>query len=99
MKIQIMHKVLALGVMTIFSLPAQAAPPPPIEHQVKVNLSLEMAWQTWTTKEGLESFLGREVVIDANVDGLFVVNFLAQPIQGTRGTGELRVLAVEPEKR
>ena len=83
----------------VMGITGESRSSPPIEHQITVEATIADVWTTWTTKEGLESFFGREVFLDLKVGGKFVVYFYPEGVEGPRGTSDLNVLVVEPEKR
>jgi uncharacterized protein YndB with AHSA1/START domain len=75
------------------------APPLVIGHTITVEVPLTRAWEIWTTKEGLETFLAEEIILERQVNGHFQVNFFPENPQGQKGTEDLTILVLEPEKR
>lgn len=63
-----------------------------------IEAPVTQVWETWTTKEGLESFLAPACNIDLRVDGTLDVFFFPEAPVGQRGAEGLRILSVLPNK-
>jgi len=81
------------------AITANAAAPEPIQYEAVVHSTVEEAWRSWTTEEGLESFFAREVIIEPRVMGEFSIHFFPDNAPGTRGAEGMRILAFEPGDR
>lgn len=82
---------------------ANAADSSPADRRIFITVEapvpLEDAWRLWTTREGLESFFGREAHIDPKVDGNLSIYFYPDRPPGVRGAEDMRILAFEPMRR
>lgn len=69
-----------------------------IEKSVVVEATLDQAWDSWTTREGITSFFAPDAKIEPKVGGAFQIYIdpLAQP--GAKGADDMRFLAVQPKQ-
>ena len=77
------------------ALPAPAAERA-IEKSVTITATLDQAWDAWTTRAGIVSFMAPDARIEARVGGAFQIHFdpLAEP--GSRGADDMRFMALQP---
>ncbi len=88
---------LLLALPLAFTSPAHAAERA-IDKEIVVPATLDAAWATWTTREGITSFFAPDAVVDAKAGGAFhiYINPLAEP--GMKGADDMRFLAVQPKQ-
>jgi len=70
-----------------------------IEAQVSVGYSIDRAWETWTTAEGLAMFFAKQCVVEPKPGGAFEILFFPDNAPGLRGAEGTFLLAVEPRSR
>lgn len=66
-----------------------------ITKQVVVPAPIETVWRTWTTREGIVSFLAPEAEIDARVGGAFHIHFNPYGEPGQKGADDMRFMALQ----
>jgi uncharacterized protein YndB with AHSA1/START domain len=69
-----------------------------IDKQIVIEATLDEAWQSWTTREGIVSFLAPDAVIDARVGGAFHIHFDPTAPEGMKGADDMRFLALQPKR-
>ena len=69
-----------------------------IDKEVVINATLEQAWASWTTREGIRSFFAPDANIDARSGGPFEVYIDPGAAPGLKGADDMRFLAVQPKK-
>lgn len=69
-----------------------------IEKSAIVDATLDQAWDSWTTREGIVSFFAPDAKIEPRVGGAFhiYIDPLAQP--GSKGADDMRYMALQPKK-
>ncbi|MBU1095209.1 MAG: SRPBCC domain-containing protein [Ignavibacteriae bacterium HGW-Ignavibacteriae-2] len=67
-------------------------------HEISVNANVNEVFNTWVTKEGLESFFAPKCSVDPKIDGLFEILFDLDAEPGSRGAENQRVMAFEKDK-
>ncbi len=72
--------------------------PEPIVKKAVVNATAAELWRLWTTREGLNSFFGRDSRVELKVGGAFEIYFLMENEYGLRGSEGCRILSFLPEK-
>jgi uncharacterized protein YndB with AHSA1/START domain len=75
-----------------------ATPTRLIRKQTVTSVSVESAWKTWTTPEGVSSFFAPKANIDARVGGPYELFFDLKAPRGFQGTEGCKVLSVESPK-
>jgi len=87
----------ALLLLALFGVPALAAERV-IEKSVVVDATLDQAWDSWTTREGIIGFFAPDAKIEPRVGGAFQIYIdpLAEP--GMRGADDMRYMALQPKK-
>ena len=69
-----------------------------IEKEVVVNATLEQVWQTWTTRNGVETFFAPKANIDFKIGGMYEMLFdLKKPV-GEQGSEGVKILSFLPNK-
>ncbi len=68
----------------------------PIEVEAIVNAPIADVWSSWTTAEGIKSFIGREATIELRPGGAYEIYFDDKGSPGQRGSEGCHVLAYEP---
>ena len=66
-----------------------------IQKTVVVAAPVAEVFRAWTTKEGLESFLAPEAVVDPRPDGAFEIHMNPYAEPGLKGADGMRVLGVQ----
>ena len=69
-----------------------------IEKEVLINATVDQAWEAWTTRAGIVSFLAPDARVDAWVGGAFQIYFDPGAAAGMKGADEMRFLALQPKK-
>jgi Activator of Hsp90 ATPase homolog 1-like protein len=69
-----------------------------IEKSAIVEATLDQAWESWTTREGIVSFFAPDAKIEPRVGGAFQIYMdpLAEP--GMKGADDMRFMALQPKK-
>lgn len=63
-----------------------------------IDAPVPQVWNTWTTGDGLESFMAPSCHIDLRVDGRMDIFFYPRAKPGRRGAENMRILSVVPLK-
>lgn len=87
--------VLVAGLLA--SPPARAAERS-LDKEVIIKASLDQAWQSWTTREGITAFFAPDARIEARVGGAFQIYIDPGAEPGMKGADEMRFLALQPKK-
>jgi uncharacterized protein YndB with AHSA1/START domain len=69
-----------------------------LRKETVTSVSLESAWKTWTTAEGVTSFFAPKVNIDPRVGGPYELFFDLKAPRGFQGTEGCKVLGVDAQK-
>ncbi len=69
-----------------------------IDKEVVINATLEQAWSSWTTREGIRSFFAPDAVVEARPGGAFHIHFDPGAADGLRGADTMRYLALQPHR-
>lgn len=70
-----------------------------LEFRMVVDAPRTQVWNAWSTAEGLETFFGREAIIEPHAEGAFAIHFAPGNPPGQRGAEDLSIMAFEPERR
>ena len=88
---------IALGLALALSLPAQAAERA-IDKSIDIAATLDEAWASWTTREGIVSFFAPDAEIDARVGGAFHIHIDPGAPAGGKGADDMRFMALQPKQ-
>ena len=66
-----------------------------IVKEVVVKATPQVAWKTWTTREGIQSFFAPDARIEAHPGGLFEIHFNPFAPPGLKGADDMRFLALQ----
>lgn len=66
-----------------------------IDKEVVVAAPIQVVWQSWTTKAGIESFFAPEAEIDARVGGAFHIHINPFGEPGMKGADDMRFMALQ----
>ncbi len=69
-----------------------------IEKDVLIKATLDEAWASWTTREGIVGFFAPDAVIEPRVGGAFHIHFDPGAPAGQRGADGMRFMALQPKK-
>ncbi len=69
-----------------------------IDKEIIVSASLDQAWDAWTSREGITSFLAPDAQIEPRVGGAFHVYFLPGAPLGHKGADDMRYMALQPKR-
>ena len=69
-----------------------------IDKEVVIKATLEQAWSSWTTREGITAFFAPDAVIDARVGGPFQIHIDPGAAPGARGADDMRFMALQQHK-
>ena len=69
-----------------------------LDKEVIIKATLDQAWASWTTREGITSFFAPDAEIDPRVGGAFhiFIDPLAEP--GMKGADGMEFMALQPKK-
>ena len=87
----------ALWVLCVAALPVVAAERS-LDKEVIIKASLDQAWQSWTTREGIVAFFAPDARIEPRVGGAFQIYIDPGAAPGMKGADEMRFLALQPKK-
>ena len=69
-----------------------------IDKSVEIAATLEQAWQSWTTREGITSFFAPDAKIEARDGGPFQIYFDPGAPAGSKGADDMRFMALQPQR-
>jgi len=93
-----MRRTAALVMVALtFALPVPAAERA-IDKEIVVNATLDQAWESWTTREGIVAFFAPDARIEPRVGGAFQVYMDPGAPPGQKGADDMRYLALQPKK-
>lgn len=69
-----------------------------LDKEVIIKASLEQAWQSWTTREGIVGFFAPDARIEPRVGGAFQIYIDPGAAPGSRGADDMRFMALQPQK-
>lgn len=69
-----------------------------IEAKATINATLEQAWDAWTTREGIVSFLAPDCDVEFEAGGKYEIYFNPDAPYGEKGGEGLQILAIDPQK-
>ncbi|MCV2366392.1 SRPBCC domain-containing protein [Paucibacter sp. DJ1R-11] len=92
-----LFRLLAPGFLMLMLGSAQAAERS-IDKEVIIKASLEQAWQSWTTREGIVAFFAPDARVEAKVGGAFQIYMDPGAPAGMKGADEMRFMALQPHK-
>jgi len=92
-----LFRLLAPGFLMLMLVSAQAAERS-IDKEVIIKASLEQAWQSWTTREGIVAFFAPDARVEAKVGGAFHIYMDPGAPAGMKGADEMRFMALQPHK-
>ena len=69
-----------------------------IDKQVEVAATLDQAWDTWTTRDGITSFFAPDAKIEPRVGGAFQVYMDPLAAPGMKGADDMRYMALQPKR-
>lgn len=85
--------------LALLALAAQAgAAERSLDKEVTINASLDQAWASWTTREGIVAFFAPDARIEPKVGGAFQIYIDPGAEPGMKGADEMRFLALQPGK-
>lgn len=87
----------ALALLACVAIPAMASERMVVK-EVVVEAPVAAAWSAWATREGIQSFLAPEAIIDARPDGAYAIHFNPYAPAGMKGADDMRVLAVQQNR-
>lgn len=87
-----------LAVLMVLWLGTAAAAERAIDKEVLIPASLEQAWASWTTREGVRSFFAPDAVVEARVGGAFHIHIDPGAAPGLKGADDMRFMALQPMK-
>ena len=69
-----------------------------LDKEVIIKATLEQAWQSWTTREGIVGFFAPDARIEPRVGGAFQIYIDPGAEPGSKGADDMRFLALQPHK-
>lgn len=86
--------MLGLALCTLAAHAAERA----LDKEVVIAASVDEAWASWTTREGIVSFFAPGAVVEPRVGGAFHIHIDPGAQPGMRGADDMRFLALQPKK-
>lgn len=86
-----------LALLLALALPVAAAERA-IEKEVVIKATLDEAWASWTTREGIVGFFAPDARIEPRVGGAFSIHMDPGAQPGMKGADDMRYLALQPRK-
>ncbi len=86
-----------LALLWAACLPAAAAERA-IEKEVVIQATLDEAWASWTTREGIVGFFAPDARIEPRVGGAFSIHIDPGAAPGMKGADDMRFMALQPKK-
>ena len=84
--------------LTLVSLSTAHALERALDKEVIIKASLEQAWQSWTTREGIVAFFAPDARIEPKVGGAFQIYMDPGATPGNKGADDMRFMALQPMK-
>ncbi|QPF75780.1 SRPBCC domain-containing protein [Roseateles sp. DAIF2] len=69
-----------------------------LDKEVIIKASLDQAWASWTTREGIVGFFAPDAKIEPRVGGAFQIYIDPGAEPGMKGADEMRFMALQPRK-
>jgi uncharacterized protein YndB with AHSA1/START domain len=69
-----------------------------LDKEVVVAATPEQVWASWTSSDGIRSFMAPDAEIDARVGGAFHVHFDPLAAPGSKGADDMRYMALQPPR-
>jgi uncharacterized protein YndB with AHSA1/START domain len=69
-----------------------------IDKSVEIAATLDQAWQSWTTREGIVAFFAPDAKVEARVGGAFQIYIDPEAPAGSKGADDMRFLALQPQR-
>jgi uncharacterized protein YndB with AHSA1/START domain len=69
-----------------------------LDKEVIIKASLDQAWASWTTREGITAFFAPDARIEPRVGGAFQIYMDPGAEPGAKGADDMRFLALQPKK-
>ena len=69
-----------------------------IDNSVEIAATLDQAWQSWTTRDGIVSFFAPDANVEARVGGPFQIYIDPGAPAGSKGADDMRFLALQPQR-
>jgi uncharacterized protein YndB with AHSA1/START domain len=69
-----------------------------IDKSVEIAATLDQAWQSWTTREGIVAFFAPDAKIEPRVGGPFQIYIDPGAPAGSKGADDMRFLALQPQR-
>jgi uncharacterized protein YndB with AHSA1/START domain len=69
-----------------------------IDKEVVIKATLDEAWASWTTREGIVGFFAPDARIEPRVGGAFHIHVDPGAQPGMKGADDMRFLALQPKK-
>lgn len=93
----VVQRLLLPALFAAASLTAAAAERS-LDKEVIIKASLDQAWASWTTREGIVGFFAPDARIEPRVGGAFQIYMDPGAEPGAKGADEMRYLALQPRK-
>jgi uncharacterized protein YndB with AHSA1/START domain len=87
-----------LLLIIMLALPARASNRM-LTTEFEVNAPIEMAWDAWTTPDGIRSFFAPDCKVELRVDGAYEIYLAPEAKPGERGSEGMRIVGLEPMRR
>ncbi|HKI79487.1 MAG TPA: SRPBCC domain-containing protein [Ignavibacteriaceae bacterium] len=69
-----------------------------LHYKLNLNISVDEAWNLWTTNDGIKKFFAPDCNVDLNLGGSYEIYFFPLKPQGQKGTDSSIVLSFIPRK-
>ena len=69
-----------------------------IEKSAVIDATLDQAWDSWTTREGIVGFFAPDAKIEPKLGGAFQIYFDPMAEPGLKGADDMKYMALQPKK-
>lgn len=69
-----------------------------IEKSAVIDATLDQAWDSWTTREGIIGFFAPDAKIEPKLGGAFQIYFDPMAEPGLKGADDMKYMALQPKK-
>ncbi len=85
-------------VLALAAMGAAQAAERSIDKEIDIKATVEQAWDSWTTREGITSFFAPDAQVDPRVGGAFHIYMDPMGEPGMKGADDMHFMALQPGK-
>ena len=93
-----MIRTLLAALLVVVPAATASAAERAIEKSVVVDATLDQAWESWTTRDGIVGFFAPDAKIEPRVGGAFAIYIDPLAAPGMKGADDMRYMALQPKK-